>query len=266
MINRGLLAAGALVVLANGAILANVARNRAGNPDAVVRLSEREAQAYLPPDEQAELMLILRLRWQMALGPAGEDSWFTRERLEALDFPGLPAVGDTAYPGRYVGLKRMGYVVLEVAGPEWERWEAVQRARTDSVVAASRLAPAPEPEGHQHGAAAPQRPGGIGSRLMAVDIGRDPLALRAQYPERGRYLILPATYGVDFTPAVRDSAGTVTAPPKVAGRIWDLLPGTLVVPEPFRDSLMALGAGRPDSATHYEFTVKVGKRWEGWVE
>ena len=74
MINRGVLAAGALVVLANGAILANVARNRAGNPDAVVRLSEREAQAYLPPDEQAELMLILRLRWQTALGPAGEDT------------------------------------------------------------------------------------------------------------------------------------------------------------------------------------------------
>ena len=45
MINRGVLAAGALVVLANGAILANVARNRGGNPDAVVRLSEREAQA-----------------------------------------------------------------------------------------------------------------------------------------------------------------------------------------------------------------------------
>ena len=154
-------------------------------------------------------------------------------------------------------------MVLEVAGPEWERWEAVQRARIDSVVAASRVTPVAEPEGHQHGDAIPPRPDGIGSRLMAVDIGRDPLALRAQYPERGRYLILPATYGFDFTPATRDSAGTVTAPPKVTGRIGDLLPGTLVVPEPLRDSLMALGAGRPDSATHYEFTVKVGRRWEG---
>ena len=266
MINRGLLAAGALVILANGAILTNVARNRAGNPDAVVRLSEREAQAYLPPDEQAEVMLILRLRWQTALGPAGEDSWFTRARLEALGFPGLPAEGDTAYPGRFVGLKRKGYVVLEVAGPEWERWEAVQRARIDSVVAASRVTPVAEPEGHQHGDAIPPRPDGIGSRLMAVDIGLDPLALRAQYSERGRYLILPATYGFDFTPATRDSLGTVTAPPKVTGRIGDLLPGTLVVPEPLRDSLMALGAGRPDSATHYEFTVKVGRRWEAWVE
>ncbi len=266
MINRGVLAAGVLLILANGAILGNVARNRAGNPDAVVRLSEREAQAYLPPDEQAELMLILRLRWQMALGPAGEESWFTRERLEEMGFPGLPAEGDTTYPGRFVGLKRKGYVVLEVAGPEWQRWEAVQRARIDSVVAASRAAPVPEPEGHQHGGAIPQRPDPIGSRLMAVDIGRDPRALRARYPERGRYLILPATYGFDFTPAMRDSAGTVTAPPKVTGRIGDLLPGTLVVPVPLRDSLMALGAGRPDSATHYEFTVKVGKRWEAWVE
>ncbi len=266
MINRNLLAAGALVVLVNGAILANVARNRAGNPDAVVRLSEREAQAYLPPDEQAEVMLILRLRWQTALGPAGEDTWFTRERLEALGFPGLPAEGDTGYPGRFVELKRKAYVVLEVAGPEWERWEAVQRARIDSVVAASRVAPVAEPEGHQHGDPIPPRPDGMGSRLMAVDIGRDPLALRAQYPERGRYLILPATYGFDFTPATRDSAGTVTAPSRITGRIGDLLPGTLVVPEPLRDSLMALGAGRPDSATHYEFTVKVGRRWEAWVE
>jgi hypothetical protein len=58
----------------------------------------------------------------------------------------------------------------------------------------------------------------------------------------------------------------VTAPPRVTGRIGDLLPGTLVVPEPLRDSLMALGAGRPDSTTHYEFTVKVGTRWEAWVE
>ena len=266
MINRNLLAAGALVVLVNGAILANVARNRAGNPDAVVRLSEREAQTYLPPDEQAEVMLILRLRWQTARGPAGEDSWFTRERLEALGFPGLPAEGDTGYPGRFVELKRKAYVVLEVAGPEWERWEAVQRARIDSVVAASRVAPVAEPEGHQHGDPIPPRPDGMGSRLMAVDIGRDPLALRAQYPERGRYLILPATYGFDFTPATRDSAGTVTAPSRITGRIGDLLPGTLVVPEPLRDSLMALGAGRPDSATHYEFTVKVGRRWEAWAE
>ncbi len=266
MINRGVLVAGAVLVFANGAILLNVARNRAGNPDAVVRLSEREAQAYLPPDEQAEVMLILRLQWQTALGPNGEDTWFTRERLEALGFPGLPAEGDTAYTRRFVGLNRKAYVVLEMAGPAWERWEAVHRARTDSVVAASRVAPVPEPDGHQHGPDIPQRPGAIGSRLMAVDIGRDPLALRAQYPERGRYLILPATYGFDFTPATRDSAGTVTAPPKVTGRIGDLLPGTLVVPEPLRDSLMALGAGRPDSTTHYEFNLKVGRRWEAWVE
>ena len=45
MINRSVLVAGAALVVSNGAILVNVARNHAGNPDAVVRLSEREARA-----------------------------------------------------------------------------------------------------------------------------------------------------------------------------------------------------------------------------
>ncbi len=42
MTTRGVLVAVAVLLLANGAILVNVARNRAGNPDAVVRLSQRE--------------------------------------------------------------------------------------------------------------------------------------------------------------------------------------------------------------------------------
>ena len=101
---------------------------------------------------------------------------------------------------------------------------------------------------------------------MAVDLGPDPAALRAQYPDRSRYLILPANYRADFSAPVRDSSGTITAPGRVTGRITQLLPGTLAVPQPLRDSLLGLGAGAPDSTTHYEFNLKVGKRWEGWVE
>lgn len=269
MINRSVLAAGVVLALANGAILVNVARNRGGNPDAVVRLSEREARAFMPPEDQMELMLVLRLQWQMALGPNGEETWFDRARLEALGYEDLPADTDTASGPRWLGGERAGYAVLELAGPAWERWEAVRQAERDSARArrdSAQVAATSEPAAHEHGPDAPTPAGPRASRLMAVDIGRDPLALRAQYPERGRYLILPATFGPDFTPATRDSAGRVTAPSKVAGRIHDLLPGTLVVPQPLRDSLMALGAGRPDSVAHYEFTVKVGKRWEAWVE
>lgn len=269
MISRGVLTAGAVLVLANGAILVNVTRNRAGNPDAVVRLSEREARAFMPPEDQMELMLILRLEWQMALGPNGEDTWFDRARLEALGFKDLPADSDTARGPRWLGGERVGYAVLELAGPAWERWDAVQQAQRDSARArrdSAQMAAAPQAADHQHGPAAPRPPGTRASRLMAVDIGPDPLALREQYPERSRYLILPANYRADFTAPVRDSAGTVTSPGRVTGRITQLLPGTLVVPQPLRDSLLSLGAGAPDSTTHYEFSLKVGKRWEAWVE
>jgi hypothetical protein len=269
MMNRGFLAAGALLVLANGAILANVARNRAGNPDAVVRLSEREARAFMPPEDQTELMLILRLEWQTALGPDGEDTWFDRARLEALGVTGLPADGDTTSGDRWLGGERVGYAVLELAGPAWDRWQALKQAQRDSARArrdSSLVVATPDAEAHQHGPAAPKPAGARASRLMAVDIGPDPLALRAKYPDRSRYLILPANYRADFIPPTRDSSGVVTTPSRTTGRITQILPGTLLVPEPLRDSLLGLGAGKPDSTTHYEFTMKVGKRWEAWVE
>jgi len=265
MINRSVLVAGAVLVLANGAILVNVTRNRAGNPDAVVRLSEREARAFMPPEDQTELMLVLRLEWQTALGPNGEDTWFDRARLEALGFKDLPADSDTASGPRWLGGERVGYAVLELAGPAWERMQAVKQARRDSAKARGDSA---APEAPARRAGPPSRaPSGIGaSRLMAVDLGPDPAALRSQYPDRSRYLILPASYRADFTPPARDSSGAVTTPSRVTGRITLLLPGTLVVPQPLRDSLLGLGAGAPDSTTHYEFNLKVGKRWEGWVE
>ena len=265
MINRNVLVAGAVLVLANGAILVNVARNRAGNPDAVVRLSEREARAFMPPEDQMELMLILRLEWQTALGPNGEDTWFDRARLEALGFKDLPADSDTASGPRWLGGERVGYAVLELAGPAWERMQAVKQARRDSAKARGDSA-APEAPAHRAGSP-PRAPLGIGaSRLMAVDLGPDPAALRTQYPDRGRYLILPASYRADFIAPVRDSSGAITAPSRITGRISQLLPGTLVVPQPLRDSLLGLGAGAPDSTTHYEFSLMVGMRWVGWVE
>ena len=269
MMNRSVLAAGAILVLANGAILMNVARNRAGNPDAIVRLSEREARAFMPPEEQTELMLVLRLEWQTPLGPNGEDTWFDRSRLEALGVTGLPADGDTTSGPHWLGGERVGYVVLELAGPAWERRETAEQARRDSARArVDTMAGAMAPGEPAHHAGPPPRASSKfpGSRLIAVDVGPDPAALRAKYPDRSRYLILPANYRADFIPPARDSSGAVTTPSRVTGRITQILPGTLLVPEPLRDSLLGLGAGKPDSTTHYEFTMKVGKRWEAWVE
>jgi len=261
MMNRGILVAGATLVVANALILGSVMRNRAGNPDAVIRLSERELQSWGNQSDGAEEILNLRLSWQMAPGPDGEP-WFDRARLEALGAHHLPSPDDTTHTYGWMRPNRPGYVVLELAGPAWQRWRAERKAAADSSEAMRVGGPAPLPE---HG-----KPmlmvDTTGTRLMAVDFGLDPLALRQQYPERSQYLILPATYRADVTPAVRDSAGTFTAPVRVEGTIDQLLPGTVHVPRPLRDSLLALGVPGKDSTTHFEVTLKVGKKWEAWVE
>jgi hypothetical protein len=270
MTTRGVLGAGALLLLANGIILVNVARNRAGNPDAVVRLSEREARTYITQENGTQPLLELRLAWKTAAGPDGQGTWFDRARLEALGVPDLPPAGDSIGTSRWRPVDRKGYAVLELAGPAWERWEAAEQAARDSARArrdTTRMAQAPAPkEEHVHGAAPGRRTDWSSTRLMAVDIGRNPLLLRQQYPDRSRYLILPATYRAVVTGPVADSTGAVVTPPRLEGQIIDLLPGTLHVPRPLRDSLVGLGAAAPDSTTHYEFTMKVGKRWEAWVE
>jgi hypothetical protein len=263
MINRGALVAGAVLVLANGAILVNAARNRAGSPDAVVRLTERELRSWSAPEEGAEEMLDLRLTWQMAPGPDGAETWFDRARLESLGVTDLPADGDSGWTRQLPPSNRKGYAVLELAGPAWERWDAAEQARQDSIEAMRTAAGGTGP-------AAPRRwfvsGRSAASRLMAVDVGLDPVALRGQYPDRSRYLIMPATYRAEFTAPVRDSLGAITTPARVSGLITQVLPGTVHVPRPLRDSLLARGAARQDSATHFEVTFKVGRRWEGWVE
>lgn len=261
MTNRGLLAAAATLLVANALILGGVMRNRAGNPDAVVRLGERELQSWGSQSDGAEEFLNLRLQWTMATGPDGTE-WFDGSKLGALGLRNLPAVDDTTRTRGWMEPTRPGYVVLELAGPAWERWQAAPQAAADSAAAqrtVSMAGPAEE--------AKPMLTRDAGAtRLMAVDFGLDPLALRQQYPERSQYLILPATYRAAIIPAVRDSAGTTSAPARVEGQVSQLLPGTVHVPRPLRDSLLALGAAKHDSTTHFEVTLKVGKKWEVWVE
>jgi len=268
MTNRGVLVAVATVVAANGFILGHVVRNRAGNPDAVVRLTERELHSYVPADDQVAPLLEFRIQWTMAPGPDDSTSWFDRGRLEALGATDLPDAGDTTWSRKYPMSVHRGYVVLELAGPAWEQYRARAQARRDSIRAADAadsVAPLPA-GGHDHGAMTRAEAGVGESRLMAVDIGPDPAALRARYPDRSMYLILPATWRADITPAQRDTAGVITHPTTVTGRISDLEPGTVHVPRPLRDSLLTLGAAKSDSSTRFTVTYKVGKKWEGWVE
>jgi Domain of unknown function (DUF4824) len=256
--NRGLFIAGVILALGNAAILLNVARNRAGTPDAELRISEREAQSWAYAPEGEEGMLTLRLRWETAPGDDGQPAWFDRAKLVSLGFEDLPPDGDTTASSRYRTQVRPAYAVLELNGPAWTRWITQYETRLDSIRAAN------PPDTVNKG---PDRffERKTHTRLMLVDAGLDPAALRTQYPLRTMYLILPATISGSFHPGLRERADK-PAPGHASGQVTQLLPGTLHVPRPLRDSLLALGASPPDSATHFTVTVKVGRQFVAWVE
>jgi hypothetical protein len=96
---NGLLAAGLLVVLANGFILVHVARNRAGTPVAEFELTDHELRllGYGEDNSGVGLSLIYQ-------NPSG-------------------------YPYQYPGLIRKAYLALEYDGPAWQQWREQQEKK-----------------------------------------------------------------------------------------------------------------------------------------
>jgi hypothetical protein len=257
--NRGLFIAGTILALANAAILVNVSRNRARTPDAELRITEREAQSWNYPPEGEEGMLTLRLRWETAPGENGQPAWFDRTKLLSLGFEDVPLDGDTTGAPQFPTQVRPAYAVFELDGPAWTRWITQSEARLDSIRAAN----PPDTVNKGLDRLFERK---THTRLFVVDAGLDPAALRARYPDRSMYLILPATVSASFHAGLRERADKPRAPGHASGQVSQLLPGTLHVPRPLRDSLLALGASPPDTATHYTVTVKVGRKYVAWVE
>jgi len=93
---NGLLIAGLLVVLSNGFVLLNVARNRAGTPVAEFELTERELKLWQQGDDNSGI--ILQLAYQNG------------QQMRTY----------SPKPGRKV------FVALEYEGPAWREWRAKQ--------------------------------------------------------------------------------------------------------------------------------------------
>jgi hypothetical protein len=157
---RGLLAALALVVLANAIALSGVAWNRRGAPDATVILTERELK--LPRnagDDEDDTGLALELEWN----PRWDSGKAAPELIPAAT---LHELGFELSPLRQEP-ERTAWVVLEMEGKAWSRWLAKRREgdcppRTVST-----------------------------SRLVAVDAGVSREALRRRHPDRSRFVIVP---------------------------------------------------------------------------
>jgi hypothetical protein len=101
-----------------------------------------------------------------------------------------------------------------------------------------------------------------GTRLWPVDAGPDPGALRRQYPDRSRDIIVPAVVSIHQT---FDPLRRVDARRFVSGTIRAVTT-SLVVPRELRAALERAEA-RPTDAGAPRYSVKIayGTRYEPWI-
>lgn len=201
----GLLAGLALVAVANGWILAEVAWNRSGEPEARVELTERELRLpWRPPDDDEDSGLSLMLQWQGPdqYSPAPASPGLDRDKLRALGFDvHVPPASAEAADFYDSVPEREAFAVLEMEGDAWRRILADKER--ELVRCRSRLGcPSGTTLGELETRFETLRHSE--SRLVAIDVGRDPAALRQRHSDRGRVLILPAVVRLNFTPAHED--------------------------------------------------------------
>jgi hypothetical protein len=248
--------AAAIVLVTSVATLVFVRQNRTGSPDATLQLTERELR--LAPRGNDETAVMLWLTWRSAQDTGGMRGypWLDRAKLESLGFDcRVPPGSDEArrYYRSARAMARDAYAVLEYRPDEVPTLSDVEPAMAGSTSPGRPLEPA----------ALARLP-----RLVAVDAGLDPAALRARYPDRTRFLITQAIVRLLYLDA-RTAGGS----PLLTGDFGALLPQQIAVPREHAALLANLQASqREDDAfrrltpdPRYQVTLRYGRNLEPWV-
>jgi hypothetical protein len=266
----GLSLAIAFMVLAvsNALVLVHVAANRGGTTDAQVELTSRELILSRPDSEDSSVSLMIR--WQ---NPAPEyggasltsSAWFDERKLRDVGFDlSVPASSPAA--SRYYRNQRQRrvYVALEFDGPSSAQWFAA-RPRPDEVYPAWQNLTLDQQREIERSTE---------SRLVAVDAGADPAALRRAHPDSRQALILPALARVMLDEARPAMATRAASPARLRGAISRLSISQITVPRPLSESLGGLpqapawsfefGALKVQPIT-YTVTLAVGSKYEPWI-
>jgi hypothetical protein len=223
---RGLAAAGAIVVLANGLALSGAAYNRSS---VVERVELTEAELPAGYGATADGPTELRLTWLMGVDFLTEP--FSETQLRAVGFD-LPAASSSA-PARGMPLAREVVVALDASGTARQHWFESARAHATGTV----VLPA--------------------SRLVVVDMGRDVTSVLTAHPDSSHTLVL---HGI-VQPQTSLGVGGVWV---WRGGLTALLPNTIHVPRGMRDALTERRP--PDNQPRYVVTLCIGRRGEPWVE
>ncbi len=240
----------ALILLTNAVALVGVAWNRSGNPESVLKLTQRElTQPYWRMNSENS-GISLRIHLRDSDGPG----WLDEAKLTSLgfDLSSLSAAKD-----RYEWARRQPQrdvlLVLEMDGQAYQ--QALQRAKKAAADADAKLAADPDDKTRKESARwaheGLKREQEESSRLFVIDAGLDLAALRAKYPDRGRYAIVRAL--------VRPSTTGETG--KIGGYIEQII-DEVNVPHGYQ-SLVRRDA--QERQLPFEATVAFGQRLEPWL-
>lgn len=263
MRRTGLWWAAALVVASNLGAWGFAAWNHSAEPEAVLELTQRELRLPAKQTENTALSLELVFERAHPPGPARspqEPGWFDRTKLQSIGFDCSKPVTKEHVRHYQSQPPRSTYAALELEGEAWRRQMAEPPPDPAQAGAAGRgetgrtTAPTANASERNHE-----------SRLVAIDVGNDPSALRQRYPDRHRVAIVEARAVLRFV----DNPGQS---PFLAGRVTSILPSDINVPRTWLGMLGRLQTDRTDTNSQpplhepwYRVTVKWGKNLEPWI-
>jgi len=259
-------------------VLAGAAYNRSGEPEAVLKLSERELAVAVGEFETEGSGISLQMQWRVPRPSrgkpgamfdygfarvSGEAAWLDKAKLADLGFD-VSRPTDTPEGQRHYDkqLPRDAFLALELSGPAYAG--ALKAAEDRLQEARARLAGNPNVKALVAAAEAAAKSLAneqtLNSRLFVVDASLDASALRAKYPDRAQYAIVTGRLRV-----ASDRFGS----PGPAGYISDLNIEKVNVPASFVKVFESVprqrAIRRAGAGPRFEATLAFGKRLEPWL-
>jgi len=267
---KGLVLAAAVVLATNAVLLALVARNRTGEPEATIELTERELR--LTPGDTDNTGVSLTLVWDSPFGFGVPQPlrfpWFDRAKLESFGFDCRVPLTDSSAKRHYetqAMLTRPAFAVLEYGGEAWQKMleQEIEQAERLRQKPDTLRAETPEALKARTDDAVARR-----SRLAVVDAGPDAAALRRRYPDRTRFIVTQALVALVYVPKSSEPGGQE---PRLTGTVVNILPDMIYVPRELRtpgDVLSTRPAPNEQPGSllkhdpRYRVTLAYGKRLE----
>ena len=262
-----------LILLTNAIALGGVWWNRSATPDSALTLSQRELGL---PWRNLRLTensgLALNLNWRVAGREAGElasgytlnggtPEWLDAPKMAALGFPFDAAQAAGERQGYSRQLPREVILVMELAGPTWQRALEKARENAERHAAAAAVNPGSKQFAERAKAASNElaREENSSSRLFVIDAGLDARLLHEKYPDRSRFLLLRGT----VRPSLYNRESSL---PRATGYVSRVGYGRIHVPHALRELLESLRAqGEPGGGDGFSAMLLVGQRLEPWL-